>query len=388
MTRVFGFHKCSVCHRYPDTGWVYSCTQDQEVIHGEANNQHLINGKLLNDPDGILSTFKSKTNATERVELEELGLSGWIIKDIEKGLYSSQQVETMKAQKARVRDCIRAFGVRPPSPESNENTPQYNDAIHSTTLPSIDGSITRPPLNRRRESARLADFHPSEARLLPVCRWRCCFTCRPTSRERAFFSFEEVLDGTVEPAPDNNIFDRLPVHDFRLLRTIGLPKASATQKSYSIDLKSSDEETGVFRTTNPAMGDNEELEGGGEEDDESKGFRTSMKKAFKGMLDSTRKHTSSSGTATSIDSDLGHRLAAYDDEEMDEFDLGLWRKMNQAVLEDAAGTKLPGGDLETVDDEEECGFEEFGDGELEVDGGVAVTEEAVGTGVADVIMQV
>lgn len=63
-----------------------------------------------------------------------------------------------------------------------------------------------------------------------------------------------------------------------------------------------------------------------------------------------------------------------------DFDMALWRELNDETLHTASNVKLPGHDgLDGLEDQAK---------EVEVGDGVAVTEEAVDTGTADVIMAV
>ena len=107
---------------------------------------------------------------------------------------------------------------------------------------------------------------------------------------------------------------------------------------------------------------------------ESKGFRESMKRAFKGMLASrqsknyselNRKEKSEAGSSTS-------ELDAF------EFDVGLYRELNDEVLKEASAIPLPNDSTEVLD----AGVEDS------LVAGVAVTEEAAETGTADIILSI
>lgn len=127
----------------------------------------------------------------------------------------------------------------------------------------------------------------------------------------------------------------------------------------------------------------------------SRSFRQSMKRAFRGMLMTRRESSPGSGSkdsrrstgrfegrprSVSMDGDGGHAEAG---------DLGLARRREDA-LEVAVGFALPGEDLG-----EDVGEGELVEGEL-VEGdvvkgrvkGVAVMEESVGLGRADVVVGV
>ena len=107
---------------------------------------------------------------------------------------------------------------------------------------------------------------------------------------------------------------------------------------------------------------------------ESKGFRGSMKRAFKGMLMS-RRSKSYSGLGREDKTEAGSSTTELD---AVEFDVGLYRELNDEVLREASGIPLPNDSTEDLD-------MVMGDSPVE---GVAVTEEAVETGTADIIMSV
>ncbi|KAL9626415.1 MAG: hypothetical protein Q9204_007326 [Flavoplaca sp. TL-2023a] len=92
------------------------------------------------------------------------------------------------------------------------------------------------------------------------------------------------------------------------------------------------------------------------------------------MLMSSRKRDSWSSKSSKKSS----RKRDIPDNEDTEFDLGLWKQLSEELLREAAAIPLPGHDgkdgIETEDDE------------VEVPDGVAVTEEAVETGTADIII--
>ena len=114
-----------------------------------------------------------------------------------------------------------------------------------------------------------------------------------------------------------------------------------------------------------------------ETEPESRGFRDSMKRAFRGMLPSRKRDSTSSRSSS-----RSPRRARYTEDEDDgvEFDMGLWQRLNNELLQQASGVPLPGHDgMDGLSHEE---------GEIEVEDGVAVTEEGVDLGTADIIMSV
>lgn len=72
-------------------------------------------------------------------------------------------------------------------------------------------------------------------------------------------------------------------------------------------------------------------------------------------------------------------MSSKDVNAIDGSDLGLWRSLDDELLQLAASVHLPG-----HDGMDGLGFE---DTEIEVEDGIAVTEEGVDLGTADVIIQ-
>ena len=124
-----------------------------------------------------------------------------------------------------------------------------------------------------------------------------------------------------------------------------------------------------------------------------------MKRALRSMLMSRRPSARSLVGLTRRRALRGGRESSSEETEEDarEFDMGLWKELNDELLREAAGVALPGERVEVNGDggaveEEEDEDEDEGEGEeVGVRGGggvegVAVTEEAVETGVVDVVL--
>lgn len=125
-----------------------------------------------------------------------------------------------------------------------------------------------------------------------------------------------------------------------------------------------------------------------EEMSESKGFRNNIKRAFRDMLMGRRDSMASTSTRSSVSTARPSRHIrrharlreeSSTDDPM-EFDLGMWERRSRELLEEASHVRLPGHDgHDGLDAQAE---------EVNVENGVAVTEEGVNTGTADIIMSV
>ena len=80
---------------------------------------------------------------------------------------------------------------------------------------------------------------------------------------------------------------------------------------------------------------------------DTQGFRNSVKRAFRGMLMTTRKRSSGSSKYSSRKSSRRNGGVEQDPEE---FDLGLWKQMSDKLLQEAAAVPLPGDESDSEDE--------------------------------------
>ena len=79
---------------------------------------------------------------------------------------------------------------------------------------------------------------------------------------------------------------------------------------------------------------------------------------------------------------MSRRMRVREEESTLDFDMDLWKELNENLLRVASNVRLPGCDgMDGLEAEAKTG-------EVEVGDGVAVMEESVGMGTADVIMAV
>lgn len=367
MERLYGDYECMVCHRPSAWGWVYSCAQDDS--ENEASPGH----------DRVI--LPAVTTAD---------LTPWVREAISKGHYTDEQVEKMIAQRRKVLDTISAFETqfkktqaaarRMSSRRSRAPSTSFEANAH-LPFPIITEVTGSDADTARRSFGYSTDSRP---RIFPLCRYRACQLCRPTYRDRTWQILEDAFTAKVLPADIYENDENRPVSDLHLVYNVGLRKAKASRPP----LRTSNS-MGIYRVnahgqlalSNGAAGRPASLNefsadlADQKTEADSKGFRNSMKRAFKGMLMSRKRD--SWGSKYSRRS--AQKMEAPDNDSA-EFDLALWKEMSEELLHEAAGIPLPGHDgkdgLESEDDE------------VEVEDGVAVTEEAVDLGTADIIMSV
>ena len=383
MEPLYGDFTCNVCSRFSSFGWVYCCTQD--------------------DPPGSRPPPNSASETTNPPPTAKL--SPWIEKAIDDGHYTPEQIDKLRAQKQHVVDTARLAIDQFEQSQSNVANPPSQTP---TTLQSVDANphLPFPVINEVQEPAVTAGaklVQQSKLRMFPFCKFCACQLCRPTHRDRAWQSFDNIFEKDQEIPFIHYEDSNRPLASARILCKIGLrpprlPKRPLLGSLGNRAIYSRNEE-GKFVLNDKNGSDRKSADPAGSSTDiadmkvepESKGFREGMKRAFKSMLmtrrsssRSLRKRKSSDGTDTT-------------DENTVEFDMGLWTELNDELLREASAVPLPGKDsIERLTKnvaKMEVGSTGGVAGVAGVAGvtgvgGVAVTEEAADLGTADVIMSV
>ena len=378
MEPLYGDFTCNVCSRFSSFGWVYCCTQD--------------------DPPGARPPPNSSSETTNPPPSAKL--SPWIAKAIEDGHYTPEQIVKLRAQKQHVVDTARLAIDQFEQSQSNVANPLSQTP---TTLQSVDANphLPFPVINEVQEPAAIDApsagarlVQQSKLRMFPFCKFCACQLCRPTHRDRAWQSFDDIF-GKDQEIPFINYEDsNRPLASAAILRKIGLrpPKLPKRPLLGSLGNRAiySRNEAGKFVLNDKHGSHRESVDPAGSSTDiadmkiepESKGFREGMKRAFKSMLmtrrsssRSLRKRKARDGTDTT-------------DENTVEFDVGLWTELNDELLREASAVPLPGKDSIERLTKDVARMEVGSTGVVAGVGGVAVTEEAADLGTADVILSV
>ena len=321
---------------------------------------------------------------------DDVRLNPWIEQAIKEGHYTPKQVVILRAQKRKVNDSIAAaeeqFKKAP-----DRNSINRDQAQQSTTSPSVDANPHLPfPVITEVEEVPPVDGSPAKLKVFPHCKFRSCHTCRPTFRDRAWQVLEQIFAVDFLTSMRYSPESRRRVSDAKVVCKIGLHKARLTRPPLrsldSIGLYSPTSTGNMVRTTSKTFKQSTSVMSSSTATDtvdisdaktdmESRGFRDSVKRAFRGMLSRRDSSLSTNGSKSMHN-------AGFDDEDDGavEFDMALWRRLNDELLQDASVVPLPGHDgMDGLSHEE---------GEIEVEDGVAVTEEGVDLGTADIIMSV
>lgn len=310
-------------------------------------------------------------------------LNPWVQKAIRQAQYTPEQIVVLRAQRQKVIDAIAAAEGYIEAHEKGSSATIRSPS--PTTAPSIDADPSLPETTLA-AFLKVQEPEPSSAvavptarpSLFPYCKLQYCQNCRPTFRDRAWMTFEDAETKADQELEMDFKRDNRPISHPNHVRMLGMPKASRPRpplcsfhgfKRYSTNLARqsnlNNQQNYRFENT-PYSSDLADQR----TEPESKGFRDGVKRAFRGMLMHRRRSTSTT-------SSLNTRTR---EDDASEWDVGLWRDLNDELLHEASNVRLPGHDgMDGLGSEE---------GEIEVEEGVAVTEEGVDLGMADVIMSV
>ena len=405
MERLYGDFPCNVCSRSSVFGWVYCCTQDDapeslvepKHITEVSNSSHQHANGIGEETDSVdgLSMLPPAVDedpglGREDAPLPTTQLSPWIEKAIKDGHYTSEQVAKLRAQKQQVVDTARAAINH--FEQSQINRTNYPPQT-STTLQSVDANphLPFPIINEVQEpwaaglpKAKVAPAQQSKTRMFPFCKFCACQLCRPTHRDRAWQRFDDIFRNDPEIPFIHYEDDNRPLASASVMSRIGMrpPQLPKRPLLRSIDSKAiyTRNEDGRVVSKNDTGSRPDSADRPTPSTDiadikveaESKGFRESMKRAFKSMLMARRP-----SSARAVPKRRAREGTDTTDEDAVEFDMGLWKELNDELLREASGIPLP----------EKDSVEGLSRRAAELDvGGLAVTEEAADLGTADVIM--
>ncbi|KAL6704297.1 hypothetical protein ACN47E_008361 [Coniothyrium glycines] len=169
MDRVYGRDNlCYVCGLSPSVGFLYECRQD-------CDEPTLRDQILEREHDSIEAT---KSNL--RLELETIGLSESVILTAESGHYSPSQLDKLKELKLELRQTI----------VDTRQANQINDAV------SRLAAIAKAPFDGTFNSMPVKEMG---------CTFRACHSCRPYYRDRVYISFQAVLSADFIPLTRDDI---------------------------------------------------------------------------------------------------------------------------------------------------------------------------------------
>ena len=235
LTRLFdnyGCEQCSICHRRPQLGWLYRCTQDFNGFL-PASDFYDVDDHKRYDHDAQLYT-----------------LSAAVTKAAANGDYTDQELDILWKQKLEVRRTIRQVRPETSSTASTATSSQYSLPV-STKTSTVRSSDSDPDT----EVSQLSDYlQPCRGPLEPIrevhddleneyrlpglvkptpptpptpCSFKVCHTCRPIYQQRAWQSIDGVLKGPYKLPPKHELANRR-ITDPNTVKNIGLHLYTST----------------------------------------------------------------------------------------------------------------------------------------------------------------
>ena len=129
-------------------------------------------------------------------------------------------------------------------------------------------------------ASTITSSHAPAVVCVPKCTWKCCQTCRPTYRDRAFQSINAVMDQPYQEPPEWELNNRR-ISDAKIVAQIGLSKPRPSHLASS-------EYSGF--STNSDTAESEASRGWNGPSDAGmarSGFRATVKNAMKGVIGHT-----------------------------------------------------------------------------------------------------
>jgi len=222
MSILYGEHRCTHCNRPSRLGWVYSCTHDDHNHTAQSEEEIYAGMKDLGLQEG-----GDTDSEKEEVTLEAVKLKPWMEKAILEGLYTSDQVTILRAQRAKVMRVIAAEEKMlarciEPAPTPPRSTPLPMVSICETTLPlpanedSAEEAEVKEPL--------VTKGSVKVPKPVPTCSYKACQVCRPASRDRAWQRIGGVPAAAVTPEAPGLSVESRRISDVNLVRCLGLQK--------------------------------------------------------------------------------------------------------------------------------------------------------------------
>ena len=258
MTRIYGQNICHQCGRVPSLGWLYACRQDTLPQTRDLSVSDSLDS-LPTVPDSG-SYFEAQAQVAASI-----GMSASIIKQIIAGAYTFDQIEILLAQRRHVIDTIRrtknpSTASVPPTPKSvTQHVGAPDDIITSvgttaspvaqnlniSALPmSPAGTPCNTPAqattpNTSTSKADKTNSPKKEHKQNQACTYQVCHNCRPFFQDRLAMSFEPALNDEIPALAEKDVM-ALPVQSAMVVSKLGLrrrlPPSPLRRSEESMDI--------------------------------------------------------------------------------------------------------------------------------------------------------
>lgn len=222
-------------------GWLYVCCQDAMPLSHDLSVSESIDSLPTVSDTG--SYFEAQAQVAASI-----GMSASVISQIRTGTYTYDQIETLLAQRRHVIDTIRrsmnpSTASVPPTPKSPaRNSDALMDIIATAgataatvtqklnlaALPmSPAGTPSNTPADSQASTPQATPSNPldespaRDATPKEGCTYQVCHSCRPFFQDRLSMSFEPALNIDVHALANRDV-SALPVHSAAVVSKIGL----------------------------------------------------------------------------------------------------------------------------------------------------------------------
>ncbi|MCJ1379954.1 hypothetical protein MMC17_003057 [Xylographa soralifera] len=409
MTRLYGSHVCNHCLRPSRLGWVYSCAQDHTCEISGAINDLADLMAVTTIRQQVEPNLSQSSQAI--VGFSPVKLSRWIEKAILDGRYTAEQIDILRAQKRKVQAVIATVQSESLLAQQVNLTPCCMASQPASTVikaPNLPCPVTQVPPEKAETKeplpVKVADtIAVSLPRPTPIpeCNYKTCQVCRPISRDRAWQCLDHAFNSNTQYFSLDFASDLRPVSDASQVRRLGLWKPRPRPRTFtSFDniVLTDDEDESETDTSHEDSQSRRESR-----DSTSIGFRASARRAFQEMMTVSRqpsmrsrdsKDSSTStlnvaakkhkgdDTHTKWTEEKEYRIFGDGDTRLSRYarQRKLWRKDGR-IFGDSPARRNSFFSATAGKPESST------KSELRVENGVAVTEEAIDLGSADIIIQ-
>lgn len=360
--------QCHVCGEIPWTGILYQCEQDRyEALY---HRRYPSNGDYYSmwwSEEGDAEPSKEDEESPKIALMKSLDMKEWMIDLARKGHYTDEQLERLMAQKANLIETMKM--------EEQQNTP-------------LADRVSFPGRYRPRLKYLLANQ--------PICKHQCCHRCRPYMNHRSAVSIDAVFNDEIEPLTPAEA-STLSVMDVKVLHNIGLrvspPKSCAAVSSVASSASTSS--SSEYSSEESDVGEGAPLarqhSGGGVSITSSEppdAMVRPLRRALTNIIRNGHGESTDRHSVVTLPLEGTGALRSYD-EDAQEFDLALFRSLDFPQAPRGALPQTEYVASLTTEERRELEDAVTPEGEeVDVEGGVALTEEAVDTHTPDMITQI
>ncbi|RDW88699.1 hypothetical protein BP6252_00731 [Coleophoma cylindrospora] len=191
MTRLYtDTFRCQGCLKLGNMGWVYKCTQDQELILEDLIEKHDSSYEHKKF-DALADLFERQTSPKKRSPEARASKLSFLeeISDADLKGYTRDQLNTILCQRAHLLDTIAV--------QHGDNGPEDCGQVDFPGLQIILPSSSSPPASRSTNCPSWTPPKPQSKPWLPQkdCQFKCCQSCRATCLERSWLSLNAIVNG-------------------------------------------------------------------------------------------------------------------------------------------------------------------------------------------------